>query len=411
MPVRNRSAASITAIAVLALVGALYLRRQALKKKKQEAENASEDKSHATPHYQISILGDTFCDVVVQGIKNLPEWGTDALTDAPIELTPGGSACNSALQLASLLRLFPLESYITPQVVLHTALGDDSFGSFLREKIKAAVQGQYVRISTSSSLEEASRKESSGSMPNKETANATTGVCICLSGSEDRAFITHRGVVATFSGDQLDVSTIYRSQFIHIAGYYNCPSLWRILPGLLRDCQSRGIFTSLSPQCDASGKWEGGLHDTLPHLDLFVPNEMEALAISRQNGIVDACRYFVESGVKHVIVTLGAEGAFASVKEGERRREMRQTCPLKEIVDTTGAGDAFNAGVLYSLLTDLVGKNAAPGNGTTESWEWGQALRMGCAMGGHNVTKAGASAPPRDQLEIIDNLKEIRCDV
>jgi hypothetical protein len=43
MPVRNRSAASITAIAVLALVGALYIRRQALKKKKQEAEHASED--------------------------------------------------------------------------------------------------------------------------------------------------------------------------------------------------------------------------------------------------------------------------------------------------------------------------------------------------------------------------------
>ena len=81
------------------------------------------------------------------------------------------------------------------------------------------------------------------------------------------------------------------------------------------------------------------------------------------------------------------------------------------MVDTTGAGDAFNAGVLYKLVEGLMRKEEGgreeEGEGEGED-VWREVLRMGCAMGSHSVRKVGASAPPRDREEIVSNLEEIR---
>jgi len=205
---------------------------------------------------------------------------------------------------------------------------------------------------------------------------------------------------------------------------------------VLRECKQRGIFTSLSPQYDASGEWGGGLEEIFPWLDLFLPNEMEALAIwegmrrreggreKQEGGVEEAASFFVERGVRHVIVTRGGRGAYALVEEeGEeegrregwregrrRRREVWQACPKKEVVDTTGAGDSFNAGVLYRLVEGLMRREEGGREGGEEEKEdvWREVLRMGCAMGSHSVTKVGASAPPRDREEIVSNLEEIK---
>ena len=213
---------------------------------------------------------------------------------------------------------------------------------------------------------------------------------------------------------------------------------------MLRECKQRGIFTSLSPQYDASGEWGGGLEEIFPWLDLFLLNEMEALAIRREMRrreggkeekeeeeegveVEEAASFFVERGVRHVIVTRGGRGAYALVQDEEeeerereggreggrrrRRREVWQACPRKEVVDTTGAGDAFNSGVLYRLVEGLIrreeGGREEEGEGEGED-VWREVLRMGCAMGSHSVRKVGASAPPRDREEIVSNLEEIR---
>ncbi len=339
----------------------------------------------------MSIVGDAFVDVVVGGVVRLPEWGADALTEEPIQFTPGGSATNTTLQLAALLQLLP-QPAADPQLVLHTALGQDFFGSFMRSKIAQAVGGndRLLRVSTA---------------PSSSATKQSTGVCVCLSGAADRAFITHRGVVATFDRPQLDVPLLLESQVVHIAGFYNCPSLWPALPALLRDCQAKGIVTSLSPQYDASEAW-GGLQDILPHLDIFIPNELEALAISRQPDVPSATRFFVGCGIKHVVVTLGPKGAYALVENGTR--ELRQACPIKQVVDTTGAGDAFNAGLLYSLVGELMmDRRGGEEEEEKEVGAWQAALRWGVAMGAHSVTKVGASAPPHGKEEILQNLNEM----
>jgi sugar/nucleoside kinase (ribokinase family) len=130
----------------------------------------------------------------------------------------------------------------------------------------------------------------------------------------------------------------------------------------------------------------------------------------------------IAQGVGNVIITLGAQGAYALVDDaavdsspsgggqrrrrgGERRRrELRQACPVKEVVDTTGAGDAFGAGVLYSLLGQLA---LAAGAEADLAFDWEAALQWGCAAGAHAVTKVGASAPPTGREEIEANLSSM----
>jgi len=186
------------------------------------------------------------------------------------------------------------------------------------------------------------------------------------------------------------------------------------------------------------------LEEIFPWLDLFLLNEMEALAIRREMRrreggkeekeeeeegveVEEAASFFVERGVRHVIVTRGGRGAYALVQDEEeeerereggreggrrrRRREVWQACPRKEVVDTTGAGDAFNSGVLYRLVEGLIrreeGGREEEGGGEGGD-VWGEVLRVGGAMGSHSVRKVGASAPPRDREEIVSNLEEIR---
>lgn len=103
-----------------------------------------------------------------------------------------------------------------------------------------------------------------------------------------------------------------------------------------------------------------------------------------------------------MVITLGSQGAYALVRDGSGSvRELQQPCPVKDVVDTTGAGDAFGAGVFYSLAGQL------EENGEEDGLDWEAALRWGCAAGAHAVVKVGASAPPTGREEIEANLEEM----
>ena len=57
------------------------------------------------------------------------------------------------------------------------------------------------------------------------------------------------------------------------AGFYNCPALWKDLPGILAEAKAGGASCSLGPQWDASEEW-AGLEALYPYLDVFMPNEV-----------------------------------------------------------------------------------------------------------------------------------------
>lgn len=127
--------------------------------------------------------------------------------------------------------------------------------------------------------------------------------------------------------------------------------------------------------------------DLLSKVDYLIPNELElhTIASSCSNAMetIHSAQHLLNLGVKHIIVTLGEKGAaYYSVENGHKHF---QAYPVN-VVDTTGAGDAFNGAIAYSL---------ASGD------ELYKAIAYAMKVGAYAVTKLGAQGgmPSSEELE------------
>jgi ribokinase len=115
--------------------------------------------------------------------------------------------------------------------------------------------------------------------------------------------------------------------------------------------------------------------ELLQLIDIATPNETElsmltGLPTATTSEVVAAAERLVSMGVEEVVATVGSKGAIHVNRSGST------TYPsiLVDAVDSTGAGDAFNAGLAVGLSRGL---------------ELGDAIRLGCRAGAYCVTKLG----------------------
>lgn len=132
--------------------------------------------------------------------------------------------------------------------------------------------------------------------------------------------------------------------------------------------------------------------EVLAKVDVITPNETEAQALTgievkTQGDAERAAKVFFDKGVKNVVITMGALGAFAS--DG-RRSELLPRLHVNA-VDSTGAGDAFNGGFVMAL---------------SEGRDLFEALRFGNATGALSVTKLGTAPAMPTRAEIFAMVKE-----
>ena len=109
--------------------------------------------------------------------------------------------------------------------------------------------------------------------------------------------------------------------------------------------KKHGVRTILNP-APATALSEG----VLQNVDYLTPNETElrillGLAPDDPSDTVDLARQLCARGVGNLIVTMGEKGALILTQDGQ---ETMPGVPV-EVVDTTGAGDAFNAGLAVAL--------------------------------------------------------------
>lgn len=360
----------------------------------------------------VIILGDIFLDINASTSK-LPTWGCDLISKKAIEATAGGSALNTATHLSSAFNV---------KTSVWSSIGKDLWGKIIVDH--ASKHGIILKGNLDS---------------------CTTAVCMVLSGNKDRGFLTYRGPMDTLSigqgSGQLDKNDIIKSissnDHFHIAGYYNCPTLWdEPSASMLRLAREKGATTSINCQYDTTGEW-GHLRDVLPHADFVFLNRDEALLISSgdtsqntQKDIEKSANWFLDQGVRVVVITQGGEGALAMISGkttgtvGERQRTLVQVgCSISipiPLVDTTGAGDAFISGFLHGFQEYCTEKKSQQQqqqipyqvvSHITDIDAISKCLRWGVAAGCTCVGQFGAGSPfPYEQVnKLLPTESQVHC--
>lgn len=260
------------------------------------------------------VLGDANPDLVLHGGDVVPAFGqAEHLVESAL-FTVGGSGAILACAAAKL----------GLKVAICALVGDDLFGRFMRDALADArvdITGVSVDPTTS------------------------TGITVVLSGPDDRAILTRPGAIAGLRAELIDPALIARARHVHVSSYYLQIELVPSLADIFDDVHQAGATTSLDPNWDPSESWDGGLLDLLSRLDVFLPNAMEATRSARTSDL-DAAIRRLSSRAGLVVVKDGDHGAIACDGNQLHRVEAIPTT----VIDTTGAGDSFDAGFLASWL-------------------------------------------------------------
>jgi sugar/nucleoside kinase (ribokinase family) len=288
-----------------------------------------------TPRFDITIAGELNLDLIMYGLPDELPPERELLADGMM-LTLGGSSSIMAHNLAAL----------GSRVGFQTRIGDDELGETALQRLKeSGVDVSEVR---------------------RVPGAVKTGLTVILQRAAWRNMVTYSGTIAETSWDDLDLGYLADSRHFHVSSYYLQSALRPRVAELFRKMKEAGLTTSLDTNDDPDDKWEGGLHEALKYVDVFLPNEREAPKAAGVSDLETAVKKLAEM-VPVVVVKLGRQGAMAQ-RGGERF-----TSPALRVdaVDAVGAGDSFDAGFLHEyvrgadLATCLAAGNLAGAFSTT----------------------------------------------
>jgi sugar/nucleoside kinase (ribokinase family) len=291
----------------------------------------------------IVCLGILVADLIGRPVRYIPEPGRLALVDE-MSLHTGGCACNSATALARLG--VPVE--------LIGKVGGDPLGNFLLEELSR--RGISVK----------------GVCIDPDTGTSATMVMVGEDG--ERRFIHYIGANARLTLNDIDMDIIHKASFLHIAGALVLPGLdGAPTAKLLESARSHGTVTIMDTVWDDSGHWMKTLSPCLPYLDYFIPSLPEAQALTGLEEPFEVAQVLLNRGPKVVGIKLGDRGCVIA-KSGEDPEQL--LAYQVDVVDATGAGDAFAAGFLAGLWM---------------GWSLKESARLANAVGALCVTGIGAA--------------------
>jgi sugar/nucleoside kinase (ribokinase family) len=289
------------------------------------------------------VVGDANPDLVLTGTDVSPEFGQVEKVVEHAALSLGGSA---AITSAAAARLGVPTSLVA-------AIGTDLFGDFVESEVAAA------GVNTSTLLR----------------VSQPTGISVTLSRGDDRAILTAPGAIDALTAELiLGTGAIVHAAHVHVSSYFLQPALAETLPDLLAEARRAGATTSLDTNFDPTRRWlTPSLEAVLGMTDLFFPNHTEAAALSGRDAPGQAGRWLASRYGLAVAVKCGSAGAVLAHDD----EVLQAVPPAVRVVDTTGAGDAFNAGFLAAWLERL---------------DWATCLRTAVAAGGLATTAIGAAS-------------------
>lgn len=303
-------------------------------------------------HPRVACVGTYIVDVLGRPVSELPR-GQVSRRLSEIRMTAAGTAGGTSVDLARM----------GADVVAVGAIGRDNIGDFLTSALEAeGVDASYL-----------ARKDG--------VQTSATILPIHPDGSRPAWHVP--GANSTFTLDDVPWDALNACDAVHLGGLTALPGVDGPPAGqILASAREVGAFTT----ADFLGvRGEAPLEriaPCLPHVDILMPNEGEALEVAGVTDVSGAARRLRDLGARCVIVKRGPDGCLILDDDGER------VLPAHDapVVDTTGCGDAFCAGVIVARCA---------------GWSMDEAARLGCAAAALNMRGLGSDAGARDLDEAL----------
>jgi sugar/nucleoside kinase (ribokinase family) len=293
----------------------------------------------------VLCVGILVADFFVPPLEHLPEAGELVATEDFL-IAPGGCAANTAIGLATL----------GVPATLCGRVGDDMFG----ERVLLDLRGRGIDVSAVTVTK----------------GSGTSKTVIVPVRGEDRRLIHTFGANAALTAADIPQAALESSTVVYVGGYLVLPGLIEAdLAVRLREARAHGarIVLDVAVPSDYPGLSLDSIRELLPLADYFLPNEDEGLALTGEREPRDQAQAFLNCGAQTVVIKRGERGVH--VLSGETSFDM--PAPPVEVVEPSGAGDAFAAGLIVGIL---------------EGWDLEPSIAFASVVGGSACTALGCWA-------------------
>ena len=297
---------------------------------------------------KILVAGDINVDLICSGYQSFPAPGKEVLVDDFV-MTLGGSSAICAMGLARLGN----------PVAFIGKVGADSWGDYCIETLRAA------GVDVSGLVRDPALR---------------TGVTISITSARDRALVTFAGSIAALRAADVDAWALDDACHLHVSSFFLQQDLRPAFRRLFALAHSSGLSTSLDPGFDPTERWDRDLLEAIEEVDLLFPNEVELAAISGTADVADGLRRLCNDRTR-VVAKLGQRGSATLAKDAL----LEVPAFAIDAVDTTGAGDSFDAGFLHAWLREQ---------------PMHECLRWGSACGALSTRGLGGTVSQPDPAEV-----------
>ena len=304
---------------------------------------------------QVDIIG--LGEVVVDWVAEIPHFPRpDEKIDALSEnYFSGGVTAN---YLVAVSRLGGTCGFIG-------AVGDDSYGDFLIEDF------QQENVDSSQVLKIVGKK---------------TPVNFIFVAKGEKTIIQSPHMQTTkIEISDLNENYIAKAKLMHTTMIH--PEVTRKAIALAKN---NGVKISIDLESQIALRGWEDLKDILLKADILIPNKEGAKSITNSNTPKESAKILINKGIPIVIITMGSQGALITTKDFQK---LIPSYKVDNIIDTTGAGDAFNGA--FSIGYWIKG------------WDLEKSCRYGNAAASLKIQKLGARTGMPSEKELLNFLKEI----
>lgn len=267
------------------------------------------------PKFDVSCIGFCVLDILGRPVTRIPEGGRADFIEQ-IRMTVAGTAAATAVDCAIL--------GLKTQMV--TTVGEDEMGDFLVAKMgKFGVDCGMV---------------------GRDATEQTSATILPVRPNGERPALHVPGTAATFTLPEADLHAALDARIVHVGG----TGLLKAFDGAptirtLQRAKELGRVTTFD-LIQANPETFALVEPCLPYIDYFVPSIEEASEMAHASDPAAVARFYKERGVKNALLTMGGNGVYVSPETGD---DFSLPAFAIDVVDTTGCGDSFTAGIIAGL--------------------------------------------------------------